>query len=331
MLDIIIPSYENLNNLKNTLLSFGPCFNASKISVTIIDDHSPNLTEEEYCDFLKPFLGMFEMSFIQLPENKGPGFVRQFGLDNTIQPYILWLDSGDMFNGPAALPRCLELIEMYPDRSMFTFPILAQNRDEGFKTIEEHNLFHGLILKRDFIQKYNLKMPFVNSYMHEDIPFVMLCNIIADKNNEFIHFPNMISIAHLKDPNSLTLKNNCELYGNEVISGYLDNVMWIIDNHPHLKDYFYLYLIKAMISIYFIYYFDAEYRKEANHNKDYPMLLKFYREYYKKYDQHDEITFNNTYYDTIGAFVNTFDPSKRYPLDIWKFISMLEKDSSEGE
>ena len=73
-------------------------------------------------------------------------------------------------------------------------------------------------------------------------------------------------------------------------------------------------------------YIDHDYDRIKSYEHDYPILLKFYHRYYKKYDQHDEVLFNSIYYDTIEMLSERFDPTKRIVLDIWKFISKLEKD-----
>ena len=84
MIDIIIPTYNNIEKLRKTINSIPQ---HEDITITIVDDCSQGIDYSE-------FRGRVD-KILLLQENCGPGVARQIGLDNTSNPYVLFLDSGD--------------------------------------------------------------------------------------------------------------------------------------------------------------------------------------------------------------------------------------------
>ena len=83
MIDLIIPYYNNRIGLLNTLKSV----NQSIFKITIVDDHS---TET-------PIFPLGNADYFRLNINNGPGIARQQGIEKTSNPYIMFLDTGDIF------------------------------------------------------------------------------------------------------------------------------------------------------------------------------------------------------------------------------------------
>ena len=83
MIDLIIPYYNNRIGLLNTLKSV----NQSIFKIIIIDDHS---TET-------PIFPLDNADYFRLNINSGPGIARQQGIEKTSNPYIMFLDTGDIF------------------------------------------------------------------------------------------------------------------------------------------------------------------------------------------------------------------------------------------
>lgn len=87
MIDLIIPTYKNKQGLRNTLQSI-PSETLSYFTITVIDDAS----DLSYADIIEDFSFI---NFISLVKNCGPGMVRQYGIDHTCEPYIMFIDTGD--------------------------------------------------------------------------------------------------------------------------------------------------------------------------------------------------------------------------------------------
>ena len=198
MIDLIIPYYNNRIGLLNTLKSI----NQNIFKVTIIDDHS---TEP-------PLFPLDAAQLLRLNINSGPGYARQWGIDKTSNPYIMFLDTGDVFTSPEAQIGLEHIIAMNPDRNIISFPYYY--KDEITK--ETDNRMHGKIYKRAFLEKYGITFAAESSYLNEDIGFNRTCRYCTEVENIPILFFTLPIIEWIPNENSLTQKdNNISLYRDQ--------------------------------------------------------------------------------------------------------------------
>lgn len=193
MLDIIIPTYKNKELLIQSLKSIP---NYKEVVVTVIDDCS-NL---DYSDIRE----QFNINFLELGKNVGPGIARQIGIEYTHQPYILFLDSGDYFY-PNALDEVIGVIKINPMIDIFSWKYF--NAESEYK--EENNNLHGRVYKREFLRKYNICFCEESSYANEDVGFNHICRLVSAQYNILnMQLNNYIIVYETNDMNSLTRKNN---------------------------------------------------------------------------------------------------------------------------
>lgn len=189
MIDLIISYYNNPEGLARTLASI----NRNVFYVTIVDDSS---------SIYMPY-NVDADQVLRYNANKGPGFARQFGLDRTYKPYIMFLDTGDILLSQTMQVQ-LEYIALEHEPEMIS--CLYYHYDQLSKHTD--NRLHGKIYKRSFLQKYQISFPLESSYLNEDIGFNRLCNyIIKDKNLLKMEYDDPL-VKQIKDENSLTQKNN---------------------------------------------------------------------------------------------------------------------------
>ena len=96
MIDNIIPCYNS--NLINTL--------GSILSQTIIDELEVTLVNDggsSYSAIVKDFSKYIKIKEIGYSVNKGVGYARNYGLKNTNNALITFIDSDDTFNNSYAL------------------------------------------------------------------------------------------------------------------------------------------------------------------------------------------------------------------------------------
>ncbi len=92
MIDIIIPVYNSHQYLDNILSSLSLQTIRNKLEVTLVNDGSEK-DYKELIDYYKKYLCIREIGYA---ENKGPGYARKFGINNTTNKYIVFIDSDDV-------------------------------------------------------------------------------------------------------------------------------------------------------------------------------------------------------------------------------------------
>lgn len=212
MLDIIIPVYNNPKGLERTLKSINPEIYWD-ITVTIIDD----------CSTVE-----YEWPVIRMEKNSGPGAARQYGIEITYEPYIMFIDAGDVFVDNSIQ---LELIEALKNTNGYFYSWRHNTiKQDGTILLEKHtsNRLHGKVYSREFLTKYNIQFcqdP-IGSYANEDIAFNILCRAAIasfSKEEKFICYEKpMINWTY--DENSITHKNNGEFRIAKHVPGLVINM-----------------------------------------------------------------------------------------------------------
>ena len=190
MIDLIIPYYNNPQGIMDTLKSI----NFNIFTVTIVDDGSNN--------YLPPTL--FGAQVFRYNDNRGPGRARQWGVDHTYNPYIMFIDTGDIFISKEIQEEIPYIID--------DAPVYMWSYYHGDKLTEfTDNRLHGKIYRRDFLKQYNITFCEESSYLNEDIGFNRTCRMITEAEQIPITKIEKPLIKQIIDKNSLTQKNNKEV------------------------------------------------------------------------------------------------------------------------
>ena len=184
MIDLIIPYYNNPEGLLQTLDSI----NRDIFYVTIIDDGST---------LYIPYHPAIDQVFRQT--NAGPGIARQRGIEKTNHPYIMFIDTGDIFLSKEIQKQITKAIYIDPNADIISFPYYHYDT----LTTETDNRMHGKVYKRRFIEKYNITFCYDSSYMDEDIGFNKACRYFTERK-----FVNIPMIQQIYNKYSLTEKDN---------------------------------------------------------------------------------------------------------------------------
>ena len=214
MIDIIIPTYNDKNNLITTLKSVPKNF-----TITVVDDCSQPSYKEEILQLFP------QINFIKTAVNCGPGMARQLGINQTHQPYIMFIDSGDYFL-PNIENKIIDTIINNKSTDMFiwTFYNEINKKTSTFNT----NHLHGKMYNRKFLNKYNICFTKQGSYANEDIGFNRLCKLIIDDKQPLCLYTSPETIyVRTYDKDSLTQKDN-------KIFSYLTGSIGLIVNEQHL-------------------------------------------------------------------------------------------------
>ena len=188
MIDLIIPYYNNPEGLARILNSI----DENIFNIIVIDD----------CSTIRPPLSFKVNQYYRYNINSGPGFARQHGINKTSNPYIMFIDTGDIFISKEIQLSIKETIEANSIVNVFCWSYYYKD-----KPVEHtDNRMHGKVYKREFLEKYNITFCAESSYMNEDIGFNRTCRLLTD----FFYIDEPI-IKWVADENSLTQKNDQEI------------------------------------------------------------------------------------------------------------------------
>ena len=222
MIDVIIPAYNAHHTIIETLSSILIQSVADWIKVTIVNDGGENYHSivDFYCDRID--IQEFEI------ENGGPGVARQFGLEVTNNPFVVFIDSDDVFSNTMSIAH---LYKQITERENIVcvnskFSIEKENKkDYDYSMKDEFVWVFGNIYRRSFLEKNKIKFPVYRS--NEDYMFNLQVKIFAELQNKIIIFDREnFTYVWKHNPNSITRKDDEEYTYFEgayyVIKGKID-------------------------------------------------------------------------------------------------------------
>lgn len=311
-IDIIIPTYKDKVGLRNTLKSINRQL-LNYYTVSVVDDAS----NEDYTDIINdfPFINLYKLS-----KNSGPGVARQYLLERTINPYILFLDSGDSFMDNDIQINMIKTIKKHPQIILFSWSYYNPQINGVAKDV--HNNLHGRIYYRNILNKYHLTFSQKGSYVNQDIGFNRTLRILLTQyNNIYIYFHSLSPLINRDcNQNSLTRKENHAF-------SYRDQNLGLAYNEQHLFQILELNNIneqkkqieadQIIISMYKTIYKTAQQRPQFLQNA-WSGAKYFYDHIYYKYVDTPSIFRNNA----IGLFLKKRNPQwqKKIPINVNRFL-----------
>lgn len=213
MVDVIIPAYNAHKTIVKSLCSVAFQTYKDKIRVYIVDDCSNKSYEEE----IKIFEKDLNITLLKMKKNSGPGNARQYGIDNSNSPYILFLDSDDFLYDCFAIENLLKNIK---DNDMAIGQIMDEKKDGKLFIYNDSKwCLHGKMYKRSFLNKYNIR--FNDSRKSEDDSFNRLC-MLAEPIISYV--PNRV---YLYRNNKASIINSVNDYWFYSLKDYVDNMIWL--------------------------------------------------------------------------------------------------------
>lgn len=182
MINLIIPMYNSEETIARALGSVVAQTRKNKVLTTIVDDCSTDNSAK----IVKKFKDIIPIKYIKNEVNhKKPGLVRQVGIDASVCPYVMFMDSDDMLT-----PNAVEVLSravLQKDYDYVNSAFYQDNRADEYNIIKSNQItwLHGNIYKRQFLVDNNIR--FDDKY-NEDGSFNMKCYWLA-KNKGRINQP----------------------------------------------------------------------------------------------------------------------------------------------
>ena len=269
MIDIIIPAYNALETLDDTLYSIAYQSMVDKINVYLVDDASTC----NYDKLIHKFEKLMNIKLLRYDKNSGPGYAREYGINHSSGKYIVFIDADDSFYDPFSIEN------LYNKMEETNADMLVTNfSEETFQGYFIHELnytwFHGKIYRRSFIENNDIHIN--STRKDEDEGFNQLCYIIS--NN--IHYEPIVTYFWRNNRKSTTRHYN--EYNQDSMFDYAYNIMYAVKEAFKCKNYD-LYKIdslvyKALVYVYFLY---LEYPNDFKFDKFNDSLI-YLKDIYKK-------------------------------------------------
>lgn len=286
-LDIIIPVYNNKEYLGKALDSIVRQTVKSSINVIIVNDGS----NYNYNDIIKNY--DLNIKEIRLSKNKGVGNARNIGLKNSVNEYVLFLDSDDELYDDVSIEKLLNELVNNPKLNK------VAGRVKVFAD-EVHSLtyLHGLAFKREFIIKNKIK--FLNMDIYEDLAFNLAVEILL-KDDELLLIEDTIYAYNKNIATSITnrvtdkiIKLNCIIRG----------IVYALDLAKKNKQY---KNINKFTTIIFndiaYYYFDYILKGKFSAEEEQVLYLKISKEFYSKYKRYINVYKN----EIISRYISVLE------------------------
>ena len=322
-LDIIIPHYNNVKGLRDTLSSI----ELSAAKVTVIDDCSTK--KDGYDELKKDFP---TVNFLQLEHNSGPGAARQYGIEHTSNSYFMFIDAGDTIASKRTFVQAIKSLDKLSQAYVLGYTWWNEESNSYFK--KDITLLHGTIFNREFTELYHLCFNTTPecSYSNEDRGFMAPCQLVLehissyDKNRRVI-FSNNVLCKRLKDENSITQANNGSFYYYKHIPGLAHNAEHIVNicrkNGLHWK------LPMRQITFYLVYlyqcYLTCAKEHPDNLEDNLNALKYFYKNAYKQYEKVNRHILEFDYQRAVPDLLRL--TSDKYPrVNINRFLGEIKSD-----
>lgn len=300
MIDIIIPVYNSRKTIEKTLFSICNQVNKDDIITYIIDDNS----SEKYDDIISYFSKKINIVYLKLDKNVGPGLARQFGIENSKNEYIVFLDSDDELYDEYSI---LNLYKKIKKRNMVIGYIYYEKIDSY---IYHERCLHGKMYRRSFIKKYNIHFNKIRT--HEDNAFNQLYMFCARS----IYYDKNVIYKYNYNENSLTNKEN----ENNSLYEYIESMTWLFKQVNSRKICNYKRVSEAYYFVLFFCYFNYLYDEEEL--KGIFSKLGYLKNQLKKYDKHIRDEKKVEIYNIIqDIFGNSMIPK----ITIYEFLNKIKK------
>lgn len=276
-IDIIIPAYKAQNTILRTLSSIAMQDILEDLEVTIVND-ADGIGYKTFVDMFSPYMKIRE---IVMEKNGGPGECRQYGIDNTTNPLLTFIDADDTFAHAFALKILRNQLLAEPQNACCFSSFLEDQRVSYLNHPNDSVWMFGKLYKRAFLQKYQIRFP-SNSRSNEDNGFNMMCKLCANAQEQIKYSQDITYYWHYKE-DSITRKDNCNYSYNGSFIGYAANMIEAL-KHAEKMCPFNGAVLQQKITIFcnlYEYWLETGVRDNRYEEQNWKCCLNYYKEIFR--------------------------------------------------
>lgn len=270
LIDIIIPVYNAKKTLLRTLCSLALQKNFDKFKVYLVVDCDDSNYDYEM-DFVKDYL---DITLYRLDKNVGPGQARQYGINNSSSPYIMFIDSDDYLYDAHSLYEISKVIKDDSFDLIISNFIYQRDNEITIKKLD-NTWLHGKVYNRKFLIDNDIE--FNNTRANEDNGFNRLIMLNIPRQ----YFFDYVTYVYSENSESITRRNN-RSYKFTSLEDLAFNINWAISKVINKERSIPLVASTSYSLLYALYYYYNELFDEYDVSK----ILKWSKDsllYFNKY------------------------------------------------
>lgn len=312
MIDVIIPAYNAHKTIEQTLTSIAFQSIVDKLNVYIINDYG-----KDYKEIIEYYSNFMNIKELKLEKNSGPGQARQYGIDNSKNEYIIFIDSDDVFADSLSIETLYnELSNSNNDIIVSTF--LEELENTFIPKQTQYVWMHGKMYKRSYLIKNNIR--FNDTYTNEDCGFNQLCymcgaNYLELNRTTYIWRNNYESITRTRTEESKI----------KYLKMFVYNMIWAIEeslkrnyNENRVSEIIY----GTIVASYHYYLQNEEIFRQEKLLNQLSVLIKYHNEHPISEDDKLFTIKNQLYTETSGPnLYKVYNPS----ITLEDFINILKE------
>lgn len=273
MIDVIIPAYNAHETIETTLNSIALQTAREFLAVTVVNDNGNG-----YKDIVDKFKDRLNIKELHKRVNGGAGQARQYGMDNTKNPYIFFVDADDVIPTIFAIQQQFAYLMQNEKCIMVSGNFLEETPETSYQIKQRDTTWvHGKMYRRSHIDKHHIH--FSDLRLCEDVEFNMRIKLKAEKDEHIHYMTDNFYYLWKYYKKSITRHDTEKLpYRDIVIAGTEACYRALKDDYPEHQERFkrgeIMYKVMEMYNYYVLL---------TNDKKDKPEWLSDLMSVWKKY------------------------------------------------
>ena len=316
-IDVIIPCHNSHKTLDRCLGSILSQKNLEDLEVTLVRDGG-----EGYKEFIDRYSSIMNIKEIGYDKNSGPAKARNFGMDNTDNEFILFVDSDDVLANAYATTVLKTEMEHNPTNVICIGSFIEEVVNYQFKPHNHDTSFvHGKLYKRAFLEKHDVRFN-EETRANEDVGFNILALLSADAKLDNIHYTDFTVAFWVFNGDSIARADKTTYEHSTSFRGFADNLRYVFEcldkKGRGLEPRIILEKATTMQRLYYLY---------NERTKDFPQYkegnLQVVKHFYRNVYKHIEHLVNDELFNKVYSSLPFKGDEKTNKKAIRKFLKSL--------
>lgn len=314
-IDLIIPCYNSHATIDRCLGSVLTQNVLNSCTVTLVRDGG-----EPYDDVIKRYSPVMNIREIGYDDNRGPACARNYGLQNTENELIMFIDSDDALSNVFSVVMMCNQMYSDPANMICIGTFLEEVAPFQFKTHSQDTSFvHGKMYKREYLEKHKI-LAKDKSRCNEDVGFNILALLLLDGITEKVTYTDYVSAYWLYNPNSTVRKDKDNFDRSTSFRGFAENLQYVFEElNKRGKGLDYNIILEKATTMQRLYLLYKERTLPQFEEGNRAVLVNFYHAIYKEVEHLVTDNLFNHVYDTL-PFKGDAETNKK---EIREFIKTL--------